>query len=317
MTTSVDAIIDRAVSIGNDRATQASQYAQTAIEASMGSVSLVAPQINTVIKVVEPKIPDQTDVMNQIYNPIAQGLMQKFADDLNTFFTTYFPLDRELMPAAEAWIKNAIVNGGSGINAAVEDQIWQRERERQTLAAASAADQAAAQWAAKGFPLPPGAAVAAVAQIQRDRDLQISDSSRTRAIESWKMEYENVKFAITQAIDYQVKAIAAAGEYLKLMALGPQLGAQLASTVANAQSMMTNAMASFFGSRIRLQEVLLEKDKTNAGLSMTTMSKQSDVWVAGIQNQTSAAVAVAQSLGQQASSALNAVNATAQNIVNS
>lgn len=311
----VGTILDRAISVGDAKATEAKAAADTAMMAALGYSTLVSPTVSTDISVVEPAvyIPTaasgvDTALYNSTYDKIQHDLTTQFAN----FFTQFFPLNPTLMAQVEAWLYNAIVNGGSGINASVEDQIWQRDRDRLNAAASAAADEAVAQWAAKGFPLPPGAAVAAVTQIQRDRDIKIGESSRDRAIKSWEMEYENVKFAIQQAIDLRVKAVQAAADYIRALALAPQMATQMATAALGAQAQLISAASQYYNARIKVAEMKLEKDKTNATMYLTAGEKTFDGFNARIQNQTNAAVAVAQSLGTQAASALNAVNASAQ-----
>lgn len=315
MATDVNAIIDRAVAIGNTKSTQASAAADSAMLAALGVTVLSAPSVTTDVSVVEPPVyipPNATGVdtalFNSTYDKIANDLGGKFG----AFFTTYFPLNTATMAAVDAWLYNAIVNGGSGVNKTVEDQIWQRDRDRITRAAMTAEQEATAAWAAKGFPLPAGAALAAVAQIRRDRDNKIYDASRDRAIKSWEMEYENVKFAIQQAIDYRVKAVSAAGDYLRTMALAPQLATQLSTSALNAQAALINAATGYYNSRIKVAELKLEKDRANAGMILDSGKTNVAGFNQRIQNQTNAAVSVATSLGQQASAALNAVSAVSQ-----
>jgi hypothetical protein len=315
MAIDVNAIINRAVLIGTEKSDQASAAADTAMMAALGYSTLEAPAVATDVSVVEPSvyIPSNatgvdTALFNSTYDKIALDLGNKFA----SFFTDFFPLNPATMAAAEAWLYNAIVNGGSGINITVEDQIWQRDRDRITRAAQASEAEATASWAAKGFPMPVGAALGAVAQIRRDRDFKIYDAGRDRAIKSWEMEYANVKFAIQQAIDYRVKAVQAAGDYIRTLALAPQIASQLSTAALGAQAQLINAAASYYNARIKVVDMKLEKDKLNAGMTMSAGQTNMTGFNARIQNQTNAAVSIASSLGNQAASALNSVSAVAQ-----
>lgn len=318
MTIDVGALIDRAVAIGNTNTAAAVNAAEAAAVASQGFSQVNALDNYTPFNIVEPNvyIPSNAAGIDQgLYNSTTNAIVNMLGTSFGNFFTQYFPLDTTIMSSINAWFDAALA-GGTGINATVEAQIWQRDRDRITQQALSASNEATASWAAKGFPLPPGAAVAAVAQINRDRDIKIGESSRDHAIKAWEMEYENVKFAIQQTIDFRVKAIAAAGDYIRTIALGPQIGSQLATAALNAQANLINAATGFYNARIRVQEAHNDIQKTQFQHTLQAGMKSADLFMESVRTQASSAVAVANALGQQASAALNAVSGVAQVITN-
>lgn len=319
MTIDVGALIDRAVAIGTTNSAAAVNAAEAAAVAAQGFSSVNALDNYAAFNIVEPNvyIPSNAAGIDQgLYNSTTNGIVNMLATSFGNFFTNYFPLDASVMSYVNTWLNNAINAGGTGVNIAVENAIWQRDRDRIATQALSAANEATASWAAKGFPLPPGAAVAAVTQINRDRDIKIGESSRDRAIETWKMEYDNVRFAIQQTIDFRVKAIMAAGDYIKTVALGPQLGVTLATAALNAQANLINAATGFYNARIRVQEAHNDIQKTQFQHTLQAGMKSADLFMEGVRTQASTAVAVANTLGQQAASALNAVSGVAQVITN-
>ena len=319
MTVDVGALIDRAVSIGNTNSAAAVNAAEAAALAAQGFSFVTATDNYTPIAIQEPSVyipSNATGIDQGLYNSTTNGIVNLLSTSFSNFFTTYFPLDTNTMVYVNSWLDNAINMGGTGVNAAVENQIWQRDRDRITQQALSASNEAIAMWAGKGFPLPPGAAVGAVAQINRDRDIKIGESSRDRAIETWKMEYDNVRFAIQESIDLRMKSIAAAGDYIKTIALGPQLGTTLATAALNAQANLINAATGFYNARIRVQEVKYDIQKTQFQHTLQAGMKSADLFTESVRTQANAAVAVANTLGQQAASALNAVSGVAQVISN-
>ena len=315
MTIDVGTLITNAIAVSNDKSTQANTAANAAMTAALSTTMIPASHAYTNINIVEPPVyipPNAVGVDSALYSSTYSQIMNDLTNKFSTFFTTYFPIDTTLMNSVEAWLQNAVVNGGSGINKTVEDQIWQRDRDRLTRAASSSAEQATALWAAKGYPLPPGAAAGAVLQINRDRDQQIVAASRDRAIKSWEMEYENIKFAIQQAIDFRVKAVQAAAEYIRTLSLAPQIASQIAVASINAQSNLINAASSYYNARIRAQEVFLEKDKANAQLESEANRTNAASFNERTRNMTNAAVAIAGQLGTQAAASLNSINGTVQ-----
>jgi hypothetical protein len=311
----VDQILDRALAIGTEKASLANNAATTAINAAQGIATLTAPHVGAAPAVMEPNvfIPSvasgvDTALYGATYAQIIADLSDKFAG----FFSDYFPMDGQLMPAVLQWLEKAVTTGGSGINTSVEDKIWQRDRDRITRLSLSEERAATASWAAKGYPLPPGAAHASVMEIRRRHSMALASLSRDRAIKTFEQEIENVKFAIQQAIDYRMRAVAAAGDYIRALALAPQIASQLATSSASAQATLINAAASYYSQRIKVAELKFSSEKMNAEMALTAGVKSLDGFITRINTQASTAIAIAQSLGQQASAALNAVNGTAQ-----
>lgn len=308
-------ILNRAIALGSSKSSEASTAASAATTAAQGFALLNAPLLSAPPAVVEPPVHipmNATGVDSALFSATNDGIVQMLADKFAAFFTQYFPMEPALIRGVEDWLSRAINEGGTGINAAVENQLWQRDRDRLTRAASTSEQEATGFWAAKGFPLPPGAASAAVQQIRRDRDGKLAEASRDRAIKTFEQEIENVRFAITAAIDYRVRAIASAGDYIRVLALGPQLAVQLATSASNAQANLISAASSYYNARIKVAELKFTPDRLNAEMTLRAGEKTLDGFESSLRTKASTAVAIAQSLGQQAASALNAVNGTVQ-----
>lgn len=314
MTTALD-ILNRAIELGNEKAKKAESLGDDAITASFGASGVNVLPTEATPAVLEPNV-----VIPSTATGLDQGLFsstyQRIIDDLSNkfagFLTEFFPLDTSLMTSVEAWLRRAVEDGGTGVNAAVEAQIWQRDRDRITAEAASASDEAVASWAARGYPMPPGAALATVQDIQRKRVAEINAQSREVALNMFKVEIENVRFAVKTAIDYRTSAIAAAGDYIKAMALAPQLATQLATASSDAQARLISAASTFYNARINVAQLAQQKNLTITEYNLRAAMQTSQNSVNYSQLRANTALGVAQSLGQQASAALNSVNATAQ-----
>ena len=86
----------------------------------------------------------------------------KMAGIFSDFLDTYFPNIGSATDAAIAWLENAITNGGTGIKASIENQIWERSRARELKEADRLAAEATSSFAKRGFSMPPGAMAAAL-----------------------------------------------------------------------------------------------------------------------------------------------------------
>lgn len=307
-------ILDRAIVIGNEKSTAAEELLDQAVTASLGYSFVTAPTLDATPAVVEPNVFIPTTasgvdqgLFNTTYQTIIDDLSTMYAD----FLTAYFPVGAGLMNAVEAWLQQAVA-GGTGVNPAVEQQMWQRERDRLTAAKNEAQAGVLASWAAKGFPLPPGAAAGAINALEVRHLQAVGDQARAVAIKAFETEIENVRFAIKQAVDYRSQAVQAAGDYIRALALGPQLATQIATASADAQSRLISSASSYYNARINVAQLAQQRNITQAELGMRAALDATDKAQARNELGVNAAVAAAQSLGQQAAAALNAVNATAQ-----
>lgn len=308
-------ILDRAIALGNDKADKAEDLVNDAITASFGSSGVNVLPTPPTPTVVEPPVNIPTNasgldtaLFNSTYDRIIQDLSDKFA----SFLITYFPTNAALISACEAWLTNAITTGGSGINAVVEGKLWQRDRDRITAEAAAVEKEAVAAWAARGFPLPPGAANASVQAVQRKRVADVNAVSREVAIKAWEAELENVRFAIKTSIDYRVAAVSAAGDYIRALSLGPQLATQLATAASDAQARLISAASSYYNARINVAQLAQQRglEITDMNLRAALQTSQNAVSYSRLRADT--ALGGAQAFSQQAAASLNAVNATVQ-----
>lgn len=311
----VEEIVDRAIAVGNEKADKAEQIGDDAISASIGAawVNPIATPATPAVAEPNVHIPSTAaGVDAALFDSTYQRIIQDLSDKYAAFLVEFFPVNGGLMAGVEEWLARAITQGGTGVNAAVEAQIWQRDRDRITTEAASASEEAVAAWAARGFPLPPGAAVASVQAIARKRTADINAQGRDVAINAFRVEIENVRFAITTAINYRSQSVQAAGDYIRAMALGPQLATQLATSASDAQGRLIASASSYYRARIDVAQLAQQRNLAITDFNLRAAITSSQNAVNYSQLRSSTALGVAQSLGQQAAAALNAVNATAQ-----
>lgn len=104
-----------------------------------------------------------------------------------------------LLDKLKAKLLADMTNGGYGIEPADEEALWFRLREREDLSTQAQVDEIARQYAATGFPLPPGAMQAAFARANQDRQSKLSSASREIALKRGDLYVENRRFAMQQS----------------------------------------------------------------------------------------------------------------------
>jgi len=310
----VQAIIDQALAVGAAKSSEAKAYADQAATAASGFASTNPVQALFTPGNVEPPVlipTSATGVDSALYNTTYDQIKNDLIGQFSSFFATYFPNECDYLAAAQKRLCE-MLNGGTGIPADVEDQIWQRDRSRVLTEVARANQEVIANFASLGYPVPPGAAVHQMQMQQIEAQNKTAQQSRDVAIKQVEIMLENLKFAIQQALDYRIKGIQAAGDYIRTLAIGPEIAMKLATSAADAQAKLISAANTYYGSRIRLEELKFEVEKFNVG--MINHAQEVDVreYSERLKARVQVLSSAAQAAGTQAAAALNAVHASAQ-----
>lgn len=311
----VEQIIAQALAVGESKSNEASNYSSQAVAASSGfaffnpnSITF-APASN-----VEPpvNIPvNATGLDGALYNSSYDRIVTDLSDKFAGFFAEFFPNDCDYLGEAQQTLCD-MLEGQRGIPAAVEDQIWQRDRARVLNEVQRGGNEVLATYAARGFPLPPGAAAHLMALTQQEANGRIAQQSRDVAIKQVDILIDQIKFAVQNALDFRVKGIAAAGDYIKVIALGPEIAMKLATSAAGAQAQLISAASTYYRNRIAVEELKLEVLKFNTHERNEAGKNDVREFSQRLQAKTATLSAAARAAGDQAAAALNAVHASAQ-----
>lgn len=93
--------------------------------------------------------------------------------------------------------------GGTGLNAAVEQGIWDRAREREDFMGLAREQEVLRGAEALGFPLPPGVLAGQLSDTRRERQDKTSSLSRDIAIKQAEMEQANLQQSIQFALQLE------------------------------------------------------------------------------------------------------------------
>lgn len=109
----------------------------------------------------------------------------------------------ELMDALKVDLLDRIQNGGTGLNASVEQNIWDRARNREDRLADKSKMSILVEQAARGIQRPSGSLFAALDTLAQETQNKMADLSREVAIKQAELEQENLKFAIQSALSLE------------------------------------------------------------------------------------------------------------------
>lgn len=225
------------------------------------------------------------------------------------YFNRIFPIDSNLAPA-QAWVAR-VLSGVSVLDQTVEERIWSRERDRAQRDAQRATSEVLTSWAARGYPLPPGAAVGAVLMAQRTAMEQAAASSREIAIKKFDVEIEQVKRAIDLAIQMRVETIKNMSEYIKNAALRSAMPIQLKQAQSDLNAKMMGTAAEFFGLESGLEKYKLEAPKLVSDHYRDWAKFNYSTKLDRVKQRTELALQMAQMAATQAAAALNGLHASA------
>jgi len=113
-----------------------------------------------------------------------------------TFFEAAYA--STLLNPLKAKLLADLTNGGFGIDTADEAALFQRARDRETVAAMTRIDEAGRAMAARGFPLPPGELSIQIDRSYQDLQNKMSSVSREIFVDSAKRFVENRQFTIQE-----------------------------------------------------------------------------------------------------------------------
>lgn len=234
-------------------------------------------------------------------------LVAMLSDKFVSFRNTYFPNDTADYAAVESWIQGAVANPNGGLPVAVQQQITADDQARILSDTTRASDAVLQTFAARRFPLPPGAASSAVLQIQQKSQDAMAESSRKITMASVDM----MKFAVEKSVGLRQMAMNDAIEYIKAIASAPEMASRLVGIGYDAQSKLISSVSQFISARTEVQKLISSVGEFNVttGLEAATKNQASDLTL--IEDRLKALLTECQALAQMATSLFNNLHASA------
>lgn len=163
----------------------------------------------------------------------------------------------------------AMMLGGTGLPAHIEQAIWDRGRAREDVLARKATQETYEEFSARGFSLPPGALAGRVAEVwQKNREAS-SAISRDVMVKQAELEVENLKFSVSTGIQLEGQLMTYAGQYAARALDAAKTSVDVAINIFNAQVALYNARlqgyqteAAVFRDLIQAESIKLEQYRT-------------------------------------------------------
>lgn len=304
-------VINASHDIAQTKMAQVDTYATQAISAASATAptltGITVPSVDTTVDEAAVSAL-RTDLAGEM-GAGAATLISELATMYTGFLANNFPWDDEYA-AAKAWVSKALTQGGTGLSAFVEDQIWQRERDRLQDEALQGEEEVAAQWAARRYPLPPGAAAHQILLVRQNLRDNLAKSSREVAIKQAEMELENVRFALSTAIDVRKASIQASLDYMARMTFGYTFPAEKVVQSAQAAAALEQAMTSYYQAQLGLKELVLKNAMGVYEVQTQFVKDKAQIELGYLKEKVGAITNAMQAISVQAAATLNALHAS-------
>lgn len=308
-------IISNARTLGNDAADAATGFASDAQTAAASALTLGAIPFASQPSVTIPPFTPNTDSSGELrggFDEMFGQLYPDFDSRFDAFIARFFPKVEEcLVTSIGTWICNTITNGGTGIPAAVEDQIWERSRAREQLDKDRQADEVVHLFAERGFSLPQGALFGALQDIDFQHSMKVSTHSRDVAIKQAEIEIENIRFAIQQGINLRQVGLNAAVDYLRAWLDTAKTAVDYANALVSAKMRLYDSTSAYYNALIAAARLEYEWGRDKALQTLTQQSYIVSAFNENTRGRVNAAISAAQVMGQLAAAVSAAQNTLA------
>ena len=146
---------------------------------------------------------------------------------------------------------SAYFAGGTGLNPAVENAIYERSKAKNSAEALRVRDGMLADAATRGFTMPGGALLSGLQKARQSGADNNADASAAIVQLQAEMEQKNLQFAVTTAANLQQTAINAMIAYMQNLATINEQAVEYAQKVVSALIEVYNAQVRMFEMRVQ------------------------------------------------------------------
>lgn len=271
---------------------------------TMTASSATVPTITepTVTIPASVAVGDVMDLFDTKYGELVTLLSDKFV----AFRTSYFPDEQNAYVAVEDWLQGAIADP-TGLPVAVRNALVNADKDIALAEGVRASESVMRNFAARRFPMPPGAAAAALIQIQQKSQDIVAESSRKMLQQS----IEQLRFVVDKTLNLRQIAMDEAIKYITALASGPNIASGLINVGYDAQSKLISSVSQFYGARSEAAKVISQANQFNATATQGAAEKNLQSELTIIEDKLKALLSEAAALAQIATSLLNNVHASA------
>ena len=202
-------------------------------------------------------------------NPNAGSeLVSELNDKVDAWLAKYFPsINGQFQNVPEDWLVG-VISGVKpfGIASTVFDLVWHNARDRAYRTVTSERRTLEAAFSQRGFTLPPGALVDALAQSEQRGTDAILDVNRDQAIKDAEIKADILKYAVGISSQLKQGILNTSAEFFRVYHSAYNNDMERARIRASAYSTYYNALSTYYGVEVNWEELRLRAAETKAGV---------------------------------------------------
>ena len=186
---------------------------------------------------------------DRAYRSAAPSTIAMLEGYVDAQLTKFNPRYHEQMARIEAQL-TTYMNGGTGLKPEVENAIYSRAREKNEVEATRLRDAAYSEAAKRGFTLPTGALLSAVARARQEAANNNLKAASDIVVMQAEMEQKNLQFAVTTSTGLRQSMVSAALAYHQNLVQINGQALDYAKTVMSAIIEVYNSAIKTFGLKL-------------------------------------------------------------------
>ena len=273
-----------------------------------GRVNTFIPNINSGNLNFTPNVPvmQKPTALSDMLLPDNSSSTLKFLDgEVDELIDRFFPeINACLRYSPEEWLCGIITGQKPfGLSKEVFEAVWHDSRDREYRARNSAVEQIRAEFSSRGFAVPQGATVRAIADAETQASDAIGAVNRAQTIRDSEIKLDLLKFAEEQAIRLKLGIFQAIADYYRVLMDLPNKDIEASRLRVAAYASLNSALAQYYQVQLGFEELRLQA----ASLRMNGRLDESRIRAASLDGSRNAALG--QATDAFARAAQGAVNA--------
>lgn len=211
-----------------------------------------------------------TPVFSDMFDPDSSGqgdhLIRELNDKVDAWLAKYFPsINGQFQNVPEDWLVG-VISGTKpfGTDSTVFDLVWHKARDRAYRTATSERRTLEAAFSQRGFTLPPGALVDALAQSEQRGTDAILDVNRDQAIKDAEIKADILKYAVGISAQLKQGILNTSAEFFRAYHGVYDRDTERARIRAHAYSTYYNALSTYYGVEVGWEELRLQAARLKA-----------------------------------------------------
>jgi hypothetical protein len=198
------------------------------------------------------------------------------------FIGKYFPAMNAGLRTVPDDVLCEIISGVRpyGLPNSVLELVWHSARDRAYRTANSEIRQIGAEFSARGFAIPPGAMIDAIAKSEQRATEAALEINVQQAIKDADIKLEMLQFAMKMAADYKTGIVGALADFYRSWISVPDKDIERARIRSQAMSSLYSALSSYYNVEISFEELKLRAAQLDAeidlGVDRNRLTKQSN-----------------------------------------